>query len=186
MASPTDTNIVNNNNLDAMTSPSTGLSPIPTVPTAPLPHITPIMSYDSVDTAYNADPYALLNSKKEDISIAALRTQHPDQKRTRKVRKIKNFYYRQNALIDAYLGSNDEEAAEVEDGIQNGGKIKFAIYASSTVNFCLFIIQVFAAVSTGSLALFATAADAFVSFQIGCVLQMKTNVTYRWTWLVLS
>ncbi|THV49453.1 hypothetical protein BGAL_0194g00120 [Botrytis galanthina] len=179
MASPTDTNIVNNNNLDAMTSPSTGLSPIPAVPTAPLPHITPIMSYDSVDTAYNADPYALLNSKKEDISIAALRTQHPDQKRTRKVRKIKNFYYRQNALIDAYLGSNDEEAAEVEDGIQNGGKIKFAIYASSTVNFCLFIIQVFAAVSTGSLALFATAADAFMDLVSSIVMLITSRIAAK-------
>ncbi|KAM0131630.1 hypothetical protein ACHAP3_005405 [Botrytis cinerea] len=161
MAAPTNTNTVNDKNLDAMTTPSAGLSPTPTIPTSPMPNITPIMSYDSVDTAYNADPYSLLGSKKGDISIATLRTQHPDQKRTRKVRKIKNFYDRQNALIDAYLGSSNEEAAEVEDGIQNGGKIKFAIYASSTVNFCLFIIQVFAAVSTGSLALFATAADAF-------------------------
>lgn len=151
--------------LDAIISPSAGLSPTPTILASPLPKITPIMSYDTGDTAFNADPYSLLNSKKEDISIATLRTQHPTQKRTRKVRKIKSFYSKQNALIDAYLASKDEEAAEVEDGIQNGGKIKFAIYASSTVNFCLFIIQVFAAVSTGSLALFATAADAFVSSQ---------------------
>lgn len=163
MAAPTNTNTVNDKNLDAMATPSAGPSPTPTIPTSPMPNITPIMSYDSVDTSYNADPYSLLDSKKGDISIATLRTQHPHQKRTRKVRKIKNFYDRQNALIDAYLGSSNEEAAEVEDGIQNGGKIKFAIYASSTVNFCLFIIQVFAAVSTGSLALFATAADAFVS-----------------------
>ncbi|TGO49472.1 hypothetical protein BCON_0209g00190 [Botryotinia convoluta] len=179
MTSPPNTNIVNDNNLDAMTSPSTGLSPIPTIPTSPLPNITPIMSYDSVDTAYNADPYSLLNSKKEDISIAALRTQHPDQKRTRKVRKIKNFYHRQNALIDAYLASNDEEAAEVEDGIQNGGKIKFAIYASSTVNFCLFIIQVFAAVSTGSLALFATAADAFMDLVSSIVMLITSRIAAK-------
>lgn len=167
MASPINTNNVNDNNLDAMISPSSGLSPTPTIPTSTLPNITPIMSYGSAETAYNADPYSLLNSKKEDISIATLRTQHPDQKRTRQVKKIKSFYSKQNALIDAYLASSDEEAAEIEDGIQNGGKIKFAIYASSTVNFCLFIIQVYAAVSTGSLALFATAADAFVSFKLG-------------------
>lgn len=163
MAPPTNTNNANDNKLDTIISPSTGLSPTPTVLSPPSPNITPIMLYGSAQTAYNADPYSLLNSKKQDISIATLRSQHPTQKRTRKVKKIKSFYSKQNALIDAYLASNDEEAAEFEDGIQNGGKIKFAIYASSTVNFCLFIIQVFAAVSTGSLALFATAADAFVS-----------------------
>lgn len=44
----------------------------------------------------------------------------------------------------------------------NGPKIKFAIYMSSGVNFCLFVIQMYAAITTGSLSLFATAADAFV------------------------
>ncbi|KAG4032009.1 hypothetical protein MFRU_008g03590 [Monilinia fructicola] len=165
--------------LDAIISPSAGLSPTPTILASPLPKITPIMSYDTGDTAFNADPYSLLNSKKEDISIATLRTQHPTQKRTRKVRKIKSFYSKQNALIDAYLASKDEEAAEVEDGIQNGGKIKFAIYASSTVNFCLFIIQVFAAVSTGSLALFATAADAFMDLVSSIVMLITSRIAAR-------
>ncbi|KAJ8059458.1 hypothetical protein OCU04_011120 [Sclerotinia nivalis] len=179
MASPNNTNNANGNNLDTMISPSAALSPTPTVLTSPLPNITPIMSYDSLETAYNADPYSLLNSKKEDVSIATLRTQHPDQKRTRKVKKIKSFYNRQNALIDAYLASNNEEAAEVEDGIQNGGKIKFAIYASSTVNFGLFIIQVFAAVSTGSLALFATAADAFMDLVSSIVMLITSRIAAK-------
>jgi hypothetical protein len=133
------------------------------IPPSPRPELVHVASYDSGITANNADPYSLANSKKEDISIAALRREHPASKRTRQVKKIKSYYNRQNALIDAYLGSNDEEAAEVEDTLQNGGKVKFAVNASFTVNFCLFIIQVYAAVSTGSLALFATAADAFVS-----------------------
>jgi len=72
-------------------------------------------------------------------------------------------YNRQNALIDAYLGSTDEESLEIEDNLQNGGKVKFAVNASFVCNFFLFVIQTYAAVSTGSLALFATAADAFVS-----------------------
>ncbi|KAF7874360.1 hypothetical protein EAF04_003032 [Stromatinia cepivora] len=179
MASPTNTNNANGNNLDTMISSSEALSPTPTVLTSPLPNITPIMSYDSLETAYNADPYSLLNSKKEDVSIATLRTQHPDQKRTRNVKKIKSFYNKQNALIDAYLASNNEEAAEVEDGIQNGGKIKFAIYASSTVNFGLFIIQVFAAVSTGSLALFATAADAFMDLVSSIVMLITSRIAAK-------
>ncbi|APA07471.1 hypothetical protein SS1G_01056 [Sclerotinia sclerotiorum 1980 UF-70] len=179
MASPTNTNNANGNDLDTMISSPAALSPKPTALASPLPNITPIMSYDSLETAYNADPYSLLNSKKEDVSIATLRTQHPDQKRTRNVKKIKSFYNRQNALIDAYLASNNEEAAEVEDGIQNGGKIRFAIYASSTVNFCLFIIQVFAAVSTGSLALFATAADAFMDLVSSIVMLITSRIAAK-------
>jgi len=35
-----------------------------------------------------------------------------------KARKVKKYYNRQNALIDAYLGSNEEEAAEVADQIE--------------------------------------------------------------------
>ena len=81
----------------------------------------------------------------------------------RKQKKIKKYYNRQNALIDAYLGSGEEEQFEIDDALKNGGKVKFAINASFICNFCLFIIQMYAAVSTGSLSLFATAADAFVS-----------------------
>ncbi|ESZ98184.1 hypothetical protein SBOR_1412 [Sclerotinia borealis F-4128] len=179
MASPTNVNHANDNKLDTMISPSVGSSPTSTLPIHPLPNITPIMSYGSAETAYNADPYSLTDLKKEDISIATLRTQHPGQKRTRNVKKIKSFYNKQNALIDAYLASSDEEAAEVEDGIQNGGKIKFAIYASSTVNFFLFIIQVYAAVSTGSLALFATAADAFMDLVSSIVMLITSRIAAK-------
>jgi len=80
-----------------------------------------------------------------------------------KARRIKKYYNRQNALIDAYLNSADEEAAEAEDTVQNGWKVKLAINGSFSVNFFLFIIQMYAAISAGSLSLFGTAADAFVS-----------------------
>lgn len=96
----------------------------------------------------------------------------------RKTKKIKKYYNRQNALIDAYLGSHEEEQAEVEDTIQNGGKVKFAVNASFVVNFFLFIIQMYAAISTGSLSLFATAADAFVRIPI-------SNVNISILWLIL-
>ncbi|PQE19237.1 cation efflux family protein [Rutstroemia sp. NJR-2017a BBW] len=149
------------------------------IPPSPRPELVHVASYDSGITTNNADPYSLANSKKEDISIAALRREHPASKRTRQVKKIKSYYNRQNALIDAYLGSNDEEAAEVEDTLQNGGKVKFAVNASFTVNFCLFIIQVYAAVSTGSLALFATAADAFMDLVSSIVMLVTSRVAAK-------
>lgn len=116
---------------------------------------------DDTITAASNDPYALEHSKRTDVTRRSILLDHPTAKK--KVRKIKKYYNRQNALIDSYLGSADEEALEHEDALKNGGKIKFAIYGSSTVNFFLFIIQLYAAVSTGSLSLFGTAADAFVS-----------------------
>ena len=53
---------------------------------------------------------------------------------------------------------------DAQDQAKNGWKVRVAINASSSVNLCLFIIQLYAAISTRSLTLFATAADAFVRY----------------------
>lgn len=111
---------------------------------------------DTIEVIPSEDPYSLRASKYEDLTKKTIIQRH-------KTRNVKKYYNRQNALIDAYLGSADEEAAEVEDQKDNGGKVKFAVYGSTTVNLFLFVIQMYAAVSTGSLSLFGTAADAFVS-----------------------
>jgi hypothetical protein len=108
------------------------------------------------------DPYALRGYKREDGSNDSTPVDTSNLTR-RKGKKVKKYYNRQNALIDAYLGSHEEEQLEIEDTLKNGGKVKFAVNASFVVNFFLFIIQMYAAISTGSLSLFATAADAFVS-----------------------
>ena len=121
------------------------------------------------ETLAKDDPYALRGFKRDSKGTKA--TQQAPQ---RKDRKIKRYYNRQNALIDAYLGSSNEEALEIEDTLANGGKVKFAVNASFVCNFFLFVIQMYAAVSTGSLALFATAADAFVSI---CLQEIKCSNT---------
>jgi hypothetical protein len=105
------------------------------------------------------DPYSLRDSK---LGSAELAEAVGKLSSSRKQTKVKKYYNRQNALIDAYLASSDEEALEIEDHLKNGGKVKFAVNASFVCNFCLFVIQLYAAVSTGSPSLFATAADAFV------------------------
>lgn len=136
--------------------------------------IDPKSTLDQTDMIqpYSEDPYALKGAIREDITKRTLKQDHPGG-RTRKLRK---YYNRQNALIDAYLGSLDEEAVEVEDNLKNGGKVKFAVYGSSTVNFFLFIIQMYAAVSTGSLALFGTAADAFMDLISSIVMLITTKL----------
>lgn len=66
-------------------------------------------------------------------------------------KKIKSFYSNQNELIDQYLGVGDEEQLAAEEERRMRPKIRFAVYASFFVNLCLFIIQLYAAISTGSL-----------------------------------
>jgi hypothetical protein len=105
------------------------------------------------------DPLALGAYKRPNVSAKQLKVEHPKANK----RKLKKFYTRQNQLIDQFLQSGDEERLQALDMEANGPKIKFAIYMSSGVNFCLFVIQMYAAITTGSLSLFATAADAFVS-----------------------
>ncbi|KAE9977661.1 hypothetical protein EG328_001876 [Venturia inaequalis] len=61
----------------------------------------------------------------------------------------------------------------------NGPKIKFAIYLSSGVNYCLFVIQMYAAITTGSLSLFATAADAFMDLVSSCVMLVTSYLAKR-------
>jgi hypothetical protein len=123
---------------------------------------------DTITTSNN--PYPLLASKWEDENINKRSILQP-----RKVRKVKKYYNRQNALIDAYLGSNDEEAAEAEDTLQNGWKVKLAVNGSFSVNCFLFIIQIYTAVSTSSLSLFGTAADAFVSLPYRRLITLNTG-----------
>jgi Co/Zn/Cd efflux system component len=53
------------------------------------------------------------------------------------------------------------------------------VNASFVVNFFLFIIQMYAAISTGSLSLFATAADAFMDLVSSCVMLITSRMAAR-------
>ena len=82
-------------------------------------------------------------------------------------------------MIDQFLQSGDEERLAALDTVENGPKVKFAVNASFVVNFCLFIIQMYAAISTGSLSLFATAADAFMDLVSSCVMLVTSRLAAR-------
>lgn len=58
---------------------------------------------------------------------------------------------KQNELIDDFLGVENEEQIASDEEVRFRPRIKFAVYASFTVNLCLFVIQLYAAVSTKSL-----------------------------------
>lgn len=95
----------------------------------------------------NPDPLNFGRHRRDNVSQRQMKIDHPNGNK----RKLKKFYTRQNELIDQFLGADDEERQQVEEDARVAPKIKFAVNASFTVNFCLFVIQLYAAVSTGSL-----------------------------------
>lgn len=102
----------------------------------------------STDTMTRPDPMDFGRHRRDNVSKKQMAIDHPDGK----PHKMKKYYSRQNKLIDQFLGADDEERLKVEEMEKNQPKITFAIWASFLCNFSLFIIQLYAAISTGSLA----------------------------------
>ncbi|KAI3579622.1 hypothetical protein IWW34DRAFT_621511 [Fusarium oxysporum f. sp. albedinis] len=121
------------------------------------------------------DPFNLTSRRREDVTKEQIKNDYPQGD----ARLLRKFYTRQNKLIDQFLGIDDEERAQAEEEARVAGKIKFAVNASFVVNFCLFVIQLYAAISTGSLALFATAADAFMDLVSSFVMLITSWLAAR-------
>lgn len=94
-----------------------------------------------------ADPLDLGRHRRNGVTSHQLKSDYPNGNQ----RKLKRFYAQQNELIDRFLGAEDEERLRVEEDARMAPRIKFAVNASFAVNFGLFVIQVYAAASTGSL-----------------------------------
>ncbi|CAG5152535.1 uncharacterized protein ALTATR162_LOCUS2809 [Alternaria atra] len=130
---------------------------------------------DDVTIVVNSDPLDLGKHRRDDVTQKQMKADHP----LAKPRRMKKFYTRQNALIDQFLQSGDEERLAALDQLENGPKVRFAVNASFVVNFCLFVIQMYAAISTGSLSLFATAADAFMDLVSSVVMLITSRMAAR-------
>ncbi|CAK7270454.1 hypothetical protein SEPCBS57363_004109 [Sporothrix epigloea] len=76
-------------------------------------------------------------------------------------RKVQGFYKSQNARIENMLKSVEEHQAEARQG-QGDDQLRYriAVYGSFVANLILAGLQVYGAVSSGSLSLFTTMADA--------------------------
>ena len=142
------------------------VDPIEAVPADTTPHDTEkaISAAEQLTTSSSVeindpDPLNFGRHRRDNVSQRQMKVDHPNGNK----RLLKKYYTRQNELIDQFLGADDEERATSEEDARLAPKIRFAVHASFAVNFCLFVIQMYAAISTGSLSLFATAADAFVS-----------------------
>ncbi|KAK0521400.1 hypothetical protein OC834_006684 [Tilletia horrida] len=75
--------------------------------------------------------------------------------------RINDFYNSQNLHIENLLKPMAKHASDGEDERESAAlKVKIAIYASIIANFVLAALQLYAAISSLSLSLFATAADS--------------------------
>ncbi|KAF9870826.1 cation efflux family protein [Colletotrichum karsti] len=120
-------------------------------------------------TGPDSDPYGLSSAFKTPEDLAQIKA-NSSRKRNRKdakrgprprPRRVQEFYETQNAAIERMLKSVDQHVAEAR---QEAGdthlQFKIAVWGSFVANIILTVLQVYAAVTTGSLSIITTMADA--------------------------
>ncbi|KAF4982015.1 hypothetical protein FZEAL_2265 [Fusarium zealandicum] len=121
------------------------------------------------------DPYGLARAYKTDTDLEEIKANTsrkrdgagsrkcvPDKVGTKvKARKLQGFYKNQNAAIERMLKSVEEhrDEARQEHG-EDQLKFRIAVWGSFAANVVLSALQLFAAISSGSLSLFTTMADS--------------------------
>ncbi|KIS68232.1 uncharacterized protein UMAG_03814 [Mycosarcoma maydis] len=107
----------------------------------------------------DTDPLLLRSRVVEESEV---RRRHSGKgKNKRSERQIRDFYEAQNEHIERLLKPISAHADEDKQGRESSAlKVKIAVYASIGANFVLAALQLYAAVSSLSLSLFATAADS--------------------------
>jgi len=104
------------------------------------------------------DPYGFRKRIQSEEQIALLRD-------SRKGKRVAKYHQRQNDLIRALLKPMEAHTADArQEEDKNFLPIKIAIYASLFGNFALCLVQMYAAVSAGSLSLLATGIDSVFDF----------------------
>ncbi|KAK5801418.1 cation efflux family protein [Linnemannia elongata] len=132
-----------------------------------LPSPTP-----SPDFYESHDPMSLASKRMSEEQIVAIKSN----------KKVREFYREQNELISDLLDPPEgrEGAAELEE--RNQVKLKIAIYGSMGVNVLLFLLQLYAAISSKSLSLFATMADSFMDLLSGFILMYAARASTKSNW----
>ncbi|ORZ14691.1 cation efflux family-domain-containing protein [Absidia repens] len=123
-----------------------------------------------VQAAPHQDPLFLGTSKKTEDDLKNLKKQGSSK-------KVRQFYREQNNLIDDMLGPlNPLNEEEQEKQLL---KLKIAVYGSVVANIILFALQLVAAITSGSLSIFATMADAFMDLLSSVVLMWASRQAAR-------
>lgn len=125
------------------------------------------------NVSLESDPYGLSLSYKtesdlDQIKANSSRKRNPTSPTVanidapkRNAKKLRGFYENQNAVIERMLKSVEEHVAEArqEQG-EDQLKFRIAVYGSLAANVILTGLQLYAAITSGSLSLFTTMADA--------------------------
>lgn len=119
------------------------------------------------------DPYGLSFAYKTESDIAQIKANTSRKRdagdeaspslvhRKNAGRKLQGFYESQNSVIERMLKSVEEHRAEARrEAGDDQLKFRTAIYGSLAANIVLSALQLYAAISSGSLSLFTTMADA--------------------------
>ncbi|KAL6863210.1 hypothetical protein ACO1O0_003454 [Amphichorda felina] len=119
------------------------------------------------------DPYGLSFAYKTESDIAQIKANTSRKRdaglgcspaavrRTNSGRKLQGFYENQNSVIERMLKSVEEHRAEArQEAGDDQLKFRIAVYGSLAANVVLSGLQLYAAISSGSLSLFTTMADA--------------------------
>ena len=83
---------------------------------------------------------------------------------------LRKFYEEQNALVAAFVDSDGSGPGEDEDGDSNSTSITIAVRGSFAINCTLIVAKIFAAVTTGSITVLASALDSLLDIVAGAVL----------------
>ncbi|KAI4192564.1 MAG: hypothetical protein LQ350_008621, partial [Teloschistes chrysophthalmus] len=125
----------------------------------PISHSHSSSSSDLESTLHHdptTDPYQLASKLKPPNELNLI-----GRRGSRKNKKIVHFYEAQNDNIERWLRPVDEHIQIAKDfNNQNKLKFKLAVQGSFAANILLAGLQIYAAVSSGSLSLFTTMADA--------------------------
>ncbi|OXA50781.1 Metal tolerance protein 9 [Folsomia candida] len=152
MTSPTD-------NPEPAPDPNpAGLRCRPSASTADPPSIHDIEIGLSTSTPAIFDPLHLISLKQAPTEIS------------KQVKKVQKFYTAQNALIDMLTAPLEDESSSADMEISSRRKQDIAIYGSLLANVLLASLQLIAALYSGSLAIFATMADAFMDLLSGGII----------------
>ncbi|KAJ6520174.1 CDF-like metal transporter [Mycena sanguinolenta] len=121
--------------------------------------VVPDHTSGNVDLESNPDPFHFRGALKTPAEIDELR-------RRKKGKRLASYQGNQNTLIASLLKPMEEhtEDARIDEAAARL-PIKIAVWASLIANFCLCVLQLYAAISSLSLSLLATGIDAI--FDIG-------------------
>ncbi|RUP48537.1 cation efflux family protein [Jimgerdemannia flammicorona] len=152
---------------DTQYTPSVHIPPVHCPPV----HSPPIYSPETFEDSFYSsnDPLLLEGRKMSETDIKGLRKTQG--------RRVQNFYREQNELIDAFLGPLNPINDEAEQ--KRLFKLKMAVYGSVIANICLFCLQLVAAITSGSLSLFATMTNSFMDLLSSGILVVTERVASK-------